>query len=126
MEERIKELRISLGLNQAQFADRLGVGRSTIGNYESGSRVPLDTVITSICREFHVNRVWLETGEGEMFQQISRDDELAGLLGDLMRDQPDFRHRLITVLLRSTPEEWAVIEKKALELIEEMKKADPQ
>lgn len=126
MEERIKELRKFLGLNQTEFGNRIGVRQSSIASYENGIRVPLDAVIISICREFHVNRVWLETGEGEMFRQRSREDELAGLLGDLMRDEPDFRHRLITVLLRSTPEEWDVIERKALELLEEMKKADPQ
>ena len=34
MKERIKELRKALGLTQQEFADRLGIKRGSIGNYE--------------------------------------------------------------------------------------------
>ncbi len=67
MNERIRELRKSLGLTQAQFADRLGVKRGAIANYELGRNTPIDAVTSLICREFKVNEEWLRTGEGEMF-----------------------------------------------------------
>ena len=69
---------------------------------------------------------WLRTGEGEMFRPRSRSEELAAFSGDLLADTPDFRHSLITVLSRMSPEEWAILEKKAWELVDEMKKTDPQ
>lgn len=37
---RLKELRTGAGLTQAQLAKQLGVTQSTIGNWESGCRVP--------------------------------------------------------------------------------------
>ena len=67
MNERLKLLRRELQLNQTEFGNRLGLKQSAVANYENGTRQPLDTVITSICREFGVSEQWLRTGEGKMF-----------------------------------------------------------
>ena len=93
MGERIKELRKALGLTQQEFSDRIGVKRNTIAQYESGRNEPLDAVITLICRTYDVSEEWLRTGEGDMFVQRSRDEELAAFFGDLMAGQPDFKRR---------------------------------
>lgn len=68
MNERIKELRKALGLTQQDFADKLGIKRGTISNYEIGRNIPIDAVISLICREFNVNETWLRDGSGDMFQ----------------------------------------------------------
>ncbi len=60
-----------------------------------------------------------------MFIQKSRGDEIAAFVGDILRGEPDFRQRFISVLSRMTTDEWKVLEKKVLELAEEIKKADP-
>lgn len=67
MNERIKKLRRHLDLTQQEFADRIGVKRNTIANYEIGRNVPIDSVLALIVREFHVSEEWLRTGEGDMF-----------------------------------------------------------
>lgn len=67
MQDRIKQLRKSLRLNQTEFGERIGVKQGSVAGYEKGARVPLDAVINSICREFNVNEDWLRTGEGEMY-----------------------------------------------------------
>ena len=127
MNSRIKELRKHLNINQENFGTRIGVSRSTIANYETGAREPLDAVVTSICKEFSVNELWLRTGSGEMFRQISREEELANLIGKhLLSCDPSFKHRLISVLLRMSPDEWEMLERKAQELLEETKKADSE
>ena len=113
MQNRIKELRKSLGLNQTEFGARLGLVTSTISGYESGIRIPSDAIILSICREFGVSETWLRTGEGEMFPSRSREEELGRLVADLFADSPaTFRSALITTLLRFDPAgpEWAVLE----------------
>lgn len=71
---RIKKMRKALDLTQAEFASRIGVKRNTIATYEIGRNVPLDAVVASICREFHVNEEWLRTGNGEMFQPEPHDE----------------------------------------------------
>ena len=76
--ERIKILRNELNLTQTEFADRLGLSQNAIARYENGDRNPGGQTIKSICREFNVNVLWLEKGEGEMFLP-----EAEGLLDEL-------------------------------------------
>ena len=126
MNERIKELRKALNLTQQKFADAIGVRQNTVAQYEMGRNPPTDTVITLICREFNVNETWLRTGEGEMFVQLSPSEELSAFFGDLLADEPDFRFRLISALSRLDPAEWETLEKIAYQLVDELKKADPE
>lgn len=125
MKSRIKAIRSNSGLSQEAFGKRLGVTGATISRLESGDREPTEQIILSLCREFDIDEIWLRTGEGAMFRERSRNDELAAFFGGLLKSEPDFRHRLITVLSRLTAEEWKLLEAKARELAEEMQKADP-
>lgn len=77
MNERIRQIRKALDLTQQEFADRIGLKRNSIANYEIGRNVPIDAVIISICREFNVNETWLRTGEGEMFCRLETNDIVA-------------------------------------------------
>ena len=74
MGNRIKELRKALGLTQQEFADRIGVKRGAIANYEIG-RNASDTAVALICREFGVSEHWLRTGEGEMFRTTPKTNQ---------------------------------------------------
>lgn len=125
MQNRIKEVRKQLKLTQAEFGERIGVKGNTITGYETGLRSPSDAVITSICREFHVSETWLRTGEGEMFLQLSRDEELTKFFGEVSFGNSDFKRRFISVLSRLDEREWELLEKMARELAEETKKTDP-
>lgn len=75
MNERIKELRIKIGLSQLEFAERLEMSENYVYRLEKGHRVPSDRCISSICREFNVNEDWLRTGTGEMFSAVVSDPE---------------------------------------------------
>jgi len=79
VKERIKKIRKELDLTQQEFAERIGIKRNTIANYETGRNDPVDSVISLICREFGVNEEWLRTGNGEMFNPAPTDvlDQLA-------------------------------------------------
>lgn len=68
MENRLKQLRKELGLKQREIAERLEVATGLWGNWESGSREMPKHRVIQLCKEFNVNRAWLETGEGEMFE----------------------------------------------------------
>lgn len=73
MKDRIKQLRKSLKLTQAEFANKIGLGGNTIARYELGDRAPSNAVIQSICREFHVREEWLRTGVGDMMETTPED-----------------------------------------------------
>lgn len=120
MNKRIKNLRKVLNLTQQEFADRLNIKRNTVATYEAGKSNPSDAAVVLICREFHVSETWLRTGEGEMFQQRTRDDELAAFMDELLAEESsDFRRRLVTALSRLSPQQWEALEAVALGLMEE-------
>lgn len=79
MNERLKELRKYLSMNQEEFSTRIGVTRSAISRLESGDINFTEQMVKSICREFNVNRVWLTEGIGDMFANLPETimDELA-------------------------------------------------
>lgn len=120
MNERIKELRKSLGLTQADFSKRIGLSRNYIALLESGQRIPSDRTIVDICREYGVNEVWLRTGIGPMLAPRTREAEIASFLGDLLSSQPDnYKIRLVSALARLDEDAWEVIERFARSLVEE-------
>lgn len=129
MLNRIKELRKQLGLTQTEFGTRLGVKGNTVTGYETGIRTPSDAVITSICREFNVNELWLRQGVGEMFQTKTREEEFDALISQLWRDDPgseSFKSRFIAAALRIGPEGWAAVEKFCRELVAENEKEEQE
>ena len=115
MNERIKQLRKELHLNQADFGARVGVKGNTIGNYELGLRNPSEAVIFSICREFNVNEEWLRNGTGEMFNVMSQDEELAYIVGQALPQADEYVKNVFIAFGRLsqqfTAEEWAVVKK---------------
>ena len=123
--ERIGKCIEALGIKKTHFANRLNVSQAFISQLTKGASSPSDRTIADICREFNVNEIWLRTGEGEMFTQMSRTDEISAFVGSILTGEPDFRQKFISVLARMTPDEWQLLEKKVLELSEEIKKADP-
>nr|DAN43304.1 MAG TPA: helix-turn-helix domain protein [Caudoviricetes sp.] len=122
MKERLKELRKALGLTQQEFADRLHIKRTNIGNYEVGVSLPTDSVIALICREFNVSEEWLRTGKGEMFVPITRDEEIATFIGSIQADVDDtFKKKLISVLAKLDEKEWDLLEKMAEDIVNSKK-----
>ena len=117
--ERVKELRKSLGLTQEKFGERVGLKKSAISQIESRVNGVTDQLRLAVFREFNVNEDWLRTGEGEMFVEPNDDEDITRFMGDVLSDQPDFRRRLISVLSRMTPDEWELLEAKIRELAAE-------
>lgn len=115
---RIRKLRRTLDLTQAEFASRIGTTQNAMASYETGRRNPSSSVINNICKEFHVREDWLRTGCGEMFQEVSRDDEIAAFVEDVFRDESDsFRRRLISTLSRLDVTAWEVLEHMAEDMV---------
>ena len=58
-DERIKELRLSLGLNQIQFGRKLFITKQCISNWENGNIQPSIDMLIKICNTFHVSADYL-------------------------------------------------------------------
>lgn len=126
MNTRIRELIKALGLKQAEFAQRLGVSRPFVSELCSGSKNPSDRTIQDICREFNVNEHWLRTGEGEMFVQLSREEEITKFAMEIIRDPgSEFQRQAISILAKLTPEQWKLMEQMADQLLQQRQKSTP-
>ena len=119
IKDRIKELRKAKGLTQFEFADRLKVSRSNIASYETGKNELSSAAISLICRTFSVSETWLRTGEGEMFSDTAREEQIAAFMGDVLAaESEDFRKRFVSMLSSLSVDEWRLIEEKSKELLE--------
>lgn len=119
LHERIDALIKALGMKKTEFAKKLNLSQPFVSELCSGRSCPSDRTISDICREFDVNETWLRTGEGEMFIEKSREEEIAAFVGNILKGEPDFRRRLVSVLARLSVEEWQMLERMAKQLNEE-------
>lgn len=111
MKDRVKEIRQSEGLTQAEFAESINLSRNYVAMIEIGQREPSDRTISDICRVFGVDEVWLRTGEGEMHRRESRVEEVAAVLGSAISGNSTARDRLVRALARLPDDAFPLIEK---------------
>lgn len=120
--ERIKKLRKALSLNQAEFGARIGIKQSTVTGYETGIRIPLDSVIVSICKEYNVNENWLRNGTGEMFLEKDDDQEFAEAINQINYHGDELIKKIIIDYMHLNDENKEKAKKYILDLAAAVKK----
>ena len=79
-------------------------------------------MVNNICKEFHVSESWLRTGAGEMFLEVSREDEISEFVEKVLADESaDFKRRFIAALAKLGPDGWDALE----ELVENTARQHP-
>lgn len=113
MNERIKAVRLAQNpkMSQDAFGAKIGITGAAVSRIESGDRNVTDQVIVSICREFGVSEEWLRTGQGEMFVQISPDEELDYILGQIGAGADETIVRIIRAYWKLDEKEKAAVRK---------------
>lgn len=118
--DRLKQVRKNLELTQQEFAQKIGTSQNVLANYEIGRRNPSNSVINNICKTFNVNEEWLRTGNGEMFVEIDKDEELMRWAGTVLAQSDEvFQKRFVNMLRRLDEKDWETLEKIALMLYED-------
>lgn len=123
--ERVKEIRKTLGLTLEKFGERIGVTRGSMSNIENGNRNLTEQMTKSICREFSVDYMWLTTGEGEMF--IDTDDYFIERIDRIMAGEDEARKNFFKFMLELSDEDIAALDrlmKKAIEFTQNNKEKD--
>ncbi len=98
--ERIKKVRLSqpTKMSQTVFAEPLGATRRMQTTYEGDVVVPDDAYKKLLCNIYHVNNRWLESGEGEMFNQET--DAIHQLVEQTMTSQDKYTRRIVEQFLK--------------------------
>lgn len=123
--ERVKEIRKTLGLTLEKFGERIGVTRGSMSNIENGNRNLTEQMTKSICREFSVDYMWLTTGEGEMF--IDTDDDFIERIDRIMAGEDEARKNIFKFMLELSDDDIAALDrlmKKAIEFTQNNKEKD--
>ena len=129
MNRRIKELRTiylkekyGRKITQQEIADKLGLSQNFIWQIENGDRTPSDRTISDICREFGVNEIWLRTGDGEPFQQESREEQIMRFAVQTVKGSDEFRKAFVSMIAKMDADDWENIGKLFAKLADEIEK----
>ena len=120
--ERIKEVRKNAGLTQQKFAERIGAKQNTVAQYEIGRNAPIDPVIKAICKEFGCNEIWLRTGEGDPFQEETRQEQIMRFAAQTVNGSDEFKKAFVSMLAKMDADDWDNLAKLFRKLSGEIKK----
>ena len=113
--ERLKSLRISLGMNQKDFEERIEFAQTYLKKIKKGDRPVTDKISKIVCLQNwngkSVNEEWFLTGNGEMFVPETKDEQITRLLSDVLKkENSDFKRRLVTALSKLDDTGWKYLE----------------
>ncbi len=127
MKERIKQIRESLHLSRAEFGKILGVSGDVINNLERGRVEITDEKIKLISSVLKINENWLRTGEGDMRLVLTKNQEIAEFLNDVMaEDDEDFKKNFIEVLASLNDSEWQALASISRKMVDDFIKDSKQ
>jgi transcriptional regulator with XRE-family HTH domain len=126
--KRLKDVRESLKIRQADLAETLGLTKNTIYLYEKGKRaLPIEALV-KISSKYRVDPRWLTTGHGSMFlpEELARPSKGRALEKEqphlVSKEEDPELYCLVTVLKKSKPKEKSRFVKMALSFFEEEKR----
>ena len=106
MKNRIAQIIEAEKITKAAFAKKIGVSAPFITQLCNGDANPSTRTIADICREFHIRREWLETGEGPM--KLPEPEEDLNYINILVAQSSNPMKDLVRAILvafdRATPQ----------------------
>lgn len=92
--QRVKQVRQSLNLSQAKFAQALSISNGYIAGIELGHNHVNDRIVKLICFTYNVSENWLKTGEGEMFGE--KPNQLLELASSVFKElKPEYQEYIL-------------------------------
>lgn len=122
--ERIREVRKALNLTLEKFGGKLGVGKTAISKLEKNENNLTEQMTKAICREFHVDYIWLTTGEGDMF--LDADDDFKEQIDQIMSSETDARKNLFKFMLTLSEDDVEAMQRLMRKAFEFYKDDDPE
>ncbi len=122
--ERIREVRKALNLTLEKFGGKLGVGKTAISKLEKNENNLTEQMTKAICREFHVDYIWLTSGEGDMF--LDADDDFKEQIDQIMASETDARKNLFKFMLTLSEDDVEAMQRLMRKAFEFYKDDDPE
>ena len=117
---RIRQVRKLNNLSMDSFGEKVGISKVSVSRIEAGINNPSAQTVMLICKEFGLNEEWLKTGEGEMYCEVSQEEEIAQIVNTLLAEKPkSFRMKLVHYISQMTDEELEYFHEFLIELTSE-------
>lgn len=114
-------------ITKTEFASKLNITQAYVSKITNKGAIPSDRLIEDICEKFGVNEMWLRTGEGEMFEELTEQQKLMKYTGLLLKDKDSAIATAIQTLIVTYEQlddtSKATLEKIALQYIDNLKKS---
>ena len=106
--ERIKKLRNTLKMSQAEFAQAVFLSNGYVADLELGNKKPNNRIIRLISLTFGINEAWLKHGEGNMFSTTPSEklQRMTSLFNELPPKFQDYVMHQIEQLLAVMDKEY--------------------
>lgn len=108
--------------NRSKFARAVNITPAFAAQLYANERIPSDRTISDICREFGVNRVWLETGVGDPLQPRDKQTELKAVFADVLSGRPSEKNAFIEAVAQLPDEIFPILVKSWIQAAEDMKR----
>ena len=93
--QRIKQIRTELNISQSDFSKLIFISKSSLGEIETGVRKVNDRILHLISMQFNVNKEWIKTGKGGMFEIEKPDIRIEHLIELYKKLDPKLQDYLI-------------------------------
>ena len=111
LHERINLIVDESKLSKTKFAEKINISQPYLSQLCTGVKNPSDRTITDICREFNVNEVWLRTGDGDPYQEESRQEQILKFAAQTIKGSDEFRKQFVSMLAKLDVEDWEALAK---------------
>lgn len=121
--DRISLIISHYNIKKVAFAKKLNIDQSYVTQLIKGRSNPSDRLIEDICEKFNINESWFRVGQGDMFLELDRDEEIVQWASKLTRPDctNEFAKRFVSMLTKLNEDEWSVLEKMTSLMFDEKK-----
>lgn len=110
LQDRLAVIIAEQGINQSELAKSLTISPASVSSWFSGKTKPSSQSIDQICSKFGYNPDWLRTGEGEKSEPLTKEEEIAELVGRALNGSSDFKKAVVKMICSRTDSELQALE----------------
>lgn len=104
--KRVRKIRNDLHMTQEEFGAKIGLKKNSLSQIESGKNQLTSQTMITICKVFNVSESWLQTGEGDPFVKVTKEDEIMDLIKQSMSKEPEaIKRRFAAAVMKLSSEQ---------------------
>ena len=104
--ERIRIIRKSQDMNQSEFAKEIAISTTSVCQLETGRYNISRMTKKLLCSRFHVNPLWLDTGEGEIYVTAETAEEIIPDLIEILNSNKFLLNAVKQTTKMLTVDDW--------------------